>query len=70
MPVRTSLHLTPDGVSRPRAVITINMGLLTEDQTTNHRLQSSDMFTMRPTSNHTPFIQIGIGLFNVAGHTR
>jgi hypothetical protein len=56
VPVRTSLHFTPDGVSRPRAVITINMALLTEGQTTNHRLQSSDVFTMRPTSNYTPSI--------------
>ena len=53
MPVRTLLHFTPDGVSRPRTVITINMALLTEGQTTDHRLQSSDPFTIGPTSNHT-----------------
>jgi hypothetical protein len=33
VPVRTSLHFTPDGVSRPRAVITRNIALLTEGQT-------------------------------------
>ena len=55
VPVRTSLHFTPDGVSRPRAVITINIALLTEGQTTDHRLQSSDPFTIGPTSNHTPY---------------
>jgi hypothetical protein len=55
MCLRTSLHFTPDGVSRTRAVITINMALLTEDQTTDHRLQSSDPFTISPTLI-TPFL--------------
>jgi hypothetical protein len=32
VPVRTSLHFTPDGVSRARAVVTINIALLTEGQ--------------------------------------
>ena len=32
MCLRTSLHFTPDGVSRTRAVITINMALLTEGE--------------------------------------
>jgi hypothetical protein len=53
VPVRTLLHFTPGGVSRPRTVITINIALLTEGQTTDHRLQSSDPFTIGPTSNHT-----------------
>ena len=30
MPVRTSLHFTPDGVSSRRALRTINIALLTE----------------------------------------
>ena len=51
--LRTSLHFTPDGVSRTRAVITINIALLTEGQTTDHRLQSSDPFTIGPISNRT-----------------
>jgi len=52
VPVRTLLHFTPDRVSRPRTGITINMALLTEGQTTDHRLQSSDPFAIGPTSNH------------------
>ena len=44
VPVRTSLHFTPDGVSRLRAVATINIALLTEGQSTNHRPQSIDVF--------------------------
>lgn len=48
VPVRASLHFTPDGVSRPRPVITINMALLTEGPTNNHRLQSSDVHIRVP----------------------
>ena len=44
MCLRNALHFTPDGVSRTRAVITINMAL--EGQTTDHRLRSSDPFTI------------------------
>jgi hypothetical protein len=54
MCLRTTLHFTPDGVSRTDAVITINMALLTEGQTTDHRLQSSDPFTISPTDHHPP----------------
>jgi hypothetical protein len=60
MCLRNALHFTPDGVSRTRAVITINMALLTEGQTTDHRLQSSDPFTISPTSNHTPLALVAL----------
>jgi len=30
VPLITSLHFTPDGVSEPRHVVTINIALLTE----------------------------------------
>jgi hypothetical protein len=30
VPIRTPIHFTPDGVSRPRTVIAINIALLTE----------------------------------------
>jgi len=53
MSLRTLLHFTPDGASRTRAVIAINIALLTEGETTDHRLQSSDPFTKGPTFNHT-----------------
>ena len=33
MPLITSIHFTPDGVSGPRYVITINIALLTEGDT-------------------------------------
>ena len=60
VPVRTSLHFTPDGVSRLRYHF-YNMALLTEGQTTNHRLQSSDVSTIGPTSNHT---RVSLPAFN------
>ncbi len=46
-------HCPPDGGrERPRNR-SINIALLTEGPTTNHRLPSSDVLATRPTFNHT-----------------
>jgi hypothetical protein len=49
VPMRTSLHFTPDGVSRPRAVITINIAHLTEG-----RPQSSTLLKRCLLALHVP----------------
>ena len=46
VPVRTSRHFTPDGVSRPRSVIAINMALLAEGQPPTEGLY--EKFVVRP----------------------